>query len=416
MIKLLLDGTKSKNQGILAPNAIDQILSSHSDMTGWVNLPYEKQYWKESLKWSQSLKKSQNHLCVLGIGGSALGTQAIYDFLAPKKKITFLSNIDGYEFERRLCHIDFRKTHFIAISKSGETSETLAQLAHLLQVLKGKKLSIKEHVSVVTEVKSSSLREIGKKYDLRFLPVPQDVGGRFSVFSNVGLAPLTWAGVNVRQVLEGARESIRFKSELDLLSKFYLKSFEDKLWISVFWIYCEALKTFGLWLEQLWSESLAKKISSHGGAAPRVSTPLVCVGPNDQHSLLQQFVEGYHDKSFLFLRNLQSESSTKIKTTECHELKLFKGKSVGEILGLQAQATRLCLQDKNISTAELQVLDHRPQTIGGLIYFFELLVATMAKQLEINAYNQPGVEEVKKVVLGTLGDLRYSEQALKSET
>ncbi len=401
--------------------ALDEILnlaladSNKSAMTGWLKLPHETIHLKQSSAWAKSIKKTQNHLCVIGIGGSALGTQAIYDFLQPKRRVSFLSNVDGFEFERILSSFDLKKTHFLAVSKSGETSETLVQLAHILQLLQKKKKSIKDHVSVVTEDKPSSLRSLGIELRLRFLPVPLDVGGRFSVLSNVGLAPLVWAGVNVRQILEGAKSTLDSKSEIASLSDFYLKSFEDKLWISVFWIYCESLKTFGLWIEQLWSESLAKSKALNGKPAPQVSTPLICYGSNDQHSLLQQFVEGARDKSFLFIRNLESEKSQKITKIASAHLKLFGKKSVGEVLKLQVQATKLILTNCGIPTSEIKILDHRPQTIGKMIFFFELLVTTMATRIGINAYDQPGVEDVKKVVLGSLGDLRYAEQALKSE-
>ncbi|MBK9293130.1 MAG: hypothetical protein IPM57_01605 [Oligoflexia bacterium] len=376
-------------------------------MMGWVDLPWSDEAYQQSNKWFKKIKKNQKTLCVFGIGGSCLGAKAIYDFLQPKKKILFFSNVDGTQFEKQLSKIKLKQTHFLFISKSGETSETLVQLAHVLALLNKTKLNLREHVSVITGLGSGKLDKIADKFKLLKLDVPKEVGGRFSVLSQVGIAPLLWAGVDIKKILAGAKQVLDYKEQVSALCDFYLKSFEKEKHISVFWFYCDALFTFGLWLSQLWSESLAKA----GG--PEVSTPLICIGSNDQHSLLQQFNEGKKDKSFLFFRNLESEKSLKIKKVVVDELKLFENKSVGELLKILAQATKQVLKSKKMPVCELIVQDHSPQTIGALIYFFEVLVAVIAERINVNAYNQPGVEDGKRITLGTLGDARYLDLALK---
>lgn len=410
-----MNGKFLKTTGLSSPqqvtrNALQSVLlnaKNKKPMLGWVDLPWQSDAYKECQKWVKKVKKSQKTLCILGIGGSSLGAKAVYDFLAPKKEIIFLSNVDGYQFEKNMSKINLKNTHFLVISKSGETSETLIQFAHLEQAFKKTKLKIKDHVSVITEKKQGKLKSIADQLGLYCLDVPVDVGGRFSVFSQVGLAPLLWANIDVKKIFLGAKSVLDHKDLISSVCDFYLQSFNAKKTISVFWFYCDALQTFGLWLEQLWSESLAK------ANGPVVSTPLVCVGSNDQHSLLQQFNEGLSDKSYLFFRNLESEKSTKIKKTKLNELRIFENHSVGELLGLLAQATQQVLKNKSNPVFEMIVQDHGPQTIGALIYFFELVVATLGECLSVNAYNQPGVEEGKKITLGTLGDTRYSDFALK---
>jgi glucose-6-phosphate isomerase len=394
---------------------VDEVINrakQNEPFMGWVCLPEDKQTLKDVQGWLKGLKKNQTTLCVLGIGGSCLGAKAVYDFLLPKKNILFFDNIDGHSFETRIDQLNFKNTHFLAISKSGETSETLFQLAHILEMLAGKKLKPKDHVSVITEDKPSTLKMIAAELSLQSLSVPLDVGGRFSVLSAVGLAPLLWAGVDVKKLLKGAQWAKGQKNLIASLCDFYLSSFRREEWISVFWAYVDGLKTFGLWIEQLWAESLAKAKSKDAGSAPRTSTPLSCIGATDQHSLLQQFTEGARDKSFLFLRCQESETSRKIKKPVSSKLFLAKNRSVGELLGIEASATQKILNDLNISTTRLVCKKHDAETIGALIFIFELLTATLGECLNVNAYDQPGVEAVKRVTLGTLGDTRYKDQSL----
>ncbi len=373
---------------------------------GWVGLPFEIKYIKMVQNWKKTVSKKQLTLCVLGIGGSSLGAKAVYDFLMPDSKVLFFDNIDGDWFQKRLKSIDFEDCHFLAISKSGETCETLFQLEHVCQELKAKKLAFGNHITVITEDKSSRLKSFCEEFSLRFLPVPNDVGGRFSVFSNVGLAPLVWAGVPARKLFEGALWASKQKKLVAQIASFYLKSLSREEWINVLWMYVENLRTFGLWFEQLWAESLGKSLDHSGKPAPRVSTPMTCIGATDQHSLLQQFTEGPKDKSFLFIRSHGSETSKEIKKPISQALEFTKNHSVGKLLAIEAQGTQKNLDDLNLHTALLTINKNDVYTIGALIYLFELVVATLGEILEINVYNQPGVEAVKKFTLSALGGSR----------
>jgi glucose-6-phosphate isomerase len=379
---------------------------------GWMRLPHEDLAMKEVSRWLKTVKKNQTTLCVFGIGGSCLGAKAVYDFLQPEKSVLFFDNIDGHSFEARLAKIKLKTAHFLLISKSGETSETLFQTAHLFDLLTRQKLKIFDHVTIITEKKDSTLTRIGNEFGLQSLSVPLDVGGRFSVFSQVGLAPLMWAGVPVKKMLKGAE---LIKSDRELIAKaagFYLNSFRNNESISIFWFYVENLRTFGLWLQQLWAESLGKSKDRSGLKASLASTPLSCIGATDQHSLLQQFTEGARDKSFLFVRCAESEKSSKIKKIISKELSLAKGRSVGELLGIEASATQKIVESLGISTACLKFENIDAQNLGALLFLFQILVATLGEVLNLNAFDQPGVEGVKKVTLGTLGDLRFKDHAL----
>ncbi len=370
---------------------------------GWVALPFQPEHLKACLKWKARVPTSQTTLVVLGIGGSCLGAKAAYDFILPKKDVLFLDNVDGFGFEKAIGQLNLRKSHFLVISKSGETFETLFQLAHIMQVLSKKKLKFRNHISAISEDNQGKLRQIVKEHDLSFLSMPKDVGGRFSVLSSVGLAPLVWAGVDGKKLLEGARFAAGQDELIAAVTRFYAESFVRGEWVTIFWNYAEGLKTFGLWIEQLWAESLGKKKDRKGKEAPRASTPVSCVGATDQHSLLQQFTEGARDKSFTFLRCLESERSQKISKVHSQALLMAKGHSVGELLRIESQATRKILSDLGVATCELVVKDHSPFCMGALLYLYEMIVACLGEWLDINAFDQPGVEGVKKVIRSELG-------------
>ncbi|MCC6276396.1 MAG: glucose-6-phosphate isomerase [Oligoflexia bacterium] len=367
-----------------------------SEMLAWVHLPKSKEHVLQVKAWL-SRTKSFETLVVLGIGGSSLGGRAALDFLPSKKQVIFLDNIDGFHFETAIKALNLKKTHFLAISKSGGTSETLFQMAHILGVLKSKKLSFAKHLSVMTEDTANVMKGVSQELGLTEMKADPNVGGRFSVLSAVGLAPMAWAGVPVEKVLEGASWAQNQREMIAQICEFYFRSWNRANWISIFWIYCQGLKSFGAWLQQLWAESLAKAVNLHGHEAPRVSTPLPCLGATDQHSLLQQFVEGAPDKSFLFIRNSESEKSSAINKVFSEQLYMTKGKSVGSLLGIEATASETFLKEKGLLAERLTVLDHSPESIGALFYIFEMVVAVLGEALEINAFNQPGVEGVKKL-------------------
>lgn len=372
---------------------------------GWVDLPSQKTSLTQSRRWAKQVKKNQKTLIVLGIGGSCLGAKAVYDFVCPEGNVLFLDNIDGHRFEKELAKLNFKATHFMAISKSGETYETLFQLARVLELASKKRLKIKDHFTFVTETKPSRLFDIAQELDIPVLDVPKNVGGRFSVLCNVGLAPLAWSGVNIQQLLAGAQWAKEQKEMIARLSSFYLQSFKNENWISVFWMYVDGLKTFGLWIEQLWAESLGKKKAFDGSGAPRASTPLSCIGATDQHSLLQQFTEGARDKSFMFIRCDQSEKSPTIRSIPSQRLDVAKGQSVGKLLKTECEATEKVLSDLGIQTTQLRVLKYDAKSIGALLFLFEMLVATIGEGMAINAFDQPGVEAVKKITRENLAQL-----------
>jgi len=374
--------------------------------TGWLSLPEEAIWANEARRWAKEKGKFKK-LAVLGIGGSSLGARAVLEALGLSEKVKFFENVDGHAFVEDLAKLDWAQTHFVATSKSGNTLEALCQLGVVLGELKKKDLKFSKHVTIISERKKSPLTDLAELNDITVYDVPPQVGGRFSVLCNVGLLPLAWAGVNVDDLLKGA-DWVKSQDELiACVCNSCLHSLDREEWITVFWIYVERLRAWGLWLEQLWAESLAKRTTRSGTTAPRMSTPITAIGTTDQHSLLQQFMEGAGDKYFMFIRCKQSEQSAPLPKGILPSFQLLEGKSLGQLLAIEAQATQEALEHNKRHTSLLTFENADEKNIGALLFLFEAVVGTLGECLDINAFDQPGVELGKKLMLAQLGDPRY---------
>lgn len=246
---------------------------------------------------------------------------------------------------------------------------------------------------VITENKKSPLGDFADQYKIPRLEVPLDVGGRFSVLTPVGMFPAAFMGLNLSKIREGAAKALQSKDSIAELSTQSEQSFQREEWITVFWSYSDALKEFGFWIQQLWAESLAKAEDRAGKKAMRASTPLPCVGPTDQHSILQQIADGAKDKFVVFLRHEGSENAGELIPTtlfSCGDL--MAGKKLGDLLKAEAIATQMGLSEKKVSNLTMMIPKITELELGYLFMYFELLVATIGERLNINTFNQPGVE------------------------
>ncbi len=350
----------------------------------------------------QGLKARENfqHLVILGSGGSSIGTQVIVDSCRFKsdssKRIFFLDNVDPHQTADIFSQIDLPKTLFFTVSKSGKTMETLSSLSACLDLLKTHGLDPQKHIWIVTDPNQNPLGQWATKNSLKTLPIPPQIGGRFSVLTAVGLIPAAFLGLDLERMKIGAssfdRDFILHFAEQALLS------FERQEWISFFWCYSWRLKNFGLWLNQLWAESLAKAANRDGGPPARVSSPFWALGTQDQHSLLQQVMEGSKDKFVVFMRLLEAEAESGFVVTQAMEpLQYLNGKSLGQVLAAEAQATEQALQQNGISTARVEIDSFDEEVLATLFMNFQWITALLAEQLNLNAYDQPGVELGKNI-------------------
>ncbi|HIP54608.1 MAG TPA: glucose-6-phosphate isomerase, partial [Sulfurimonas autotrophica] len=277
----------------------DEIVKEKASI-GYYNLPFqETTIYKEYAK-----RVQQRNVVVIGIGGSTLGTYAIYKFLKHsrrlKKRLFFLETTDPIDIKSKLENIDLRDTLFIVISKSGTTVETIALFKYINSLV----TCNKNNTIVVTE-DDSKLNRYAKANGIKSFIIPKNVGGRFSVFSAVGLLPLAIVGIEIDELLIGARkihdgffQSAKSKSSQTkqrLLKKArFLVEYKNSFNINVVFSYSSRLEGFNKWYIQLWGESLGK---IDRNATRQGLTPIGIIGPIDQHSFLQLIIEGRRDKT-----------------------------------------------------------------------------------------------------------------------
>jgi glucose-6-phosphate isomerase len=367
---------------------------------GFHQIPQRENLWKAAKEEGQRQAQFSDDLVVVGIGGSSLGPKALYEiFEDPKstKKIHFCDNVDAREFDRlfqRLGNPD--KTCWVFISKSGSTIETLVAADLIQQFYQGVKKKLK--AVVISEKKSNPLTDWAQQNSYPCLEIPLDVGGRFSVLTAVGMFPMAFLGLAIDEFQIGARRALQDKSLIVNLMAQVQQSFQRSEWISFFWFYNSCYVNFGRWLQQLWAESLAKTQDRQGKPSHRVSTPMWGIGSTDQHSLLQQLMDGAKDKFILFSRfsNIEAKGIC-VEKSQFQGQIFFDGRSMGELIAAQAQGTREALNESRASTLTLQIEDLSPQSLGFQIMTWQLVVAGLGERLDLNAFDQPGVELGKRL-------------------
>lgn len=397
MIKLTHPSYQLSDSQILhAERSIERLLSRRD--LGFFDLPNRRKNWEQAAAHGAELKKKYRKLVILGIGGSSLGGLALQECLQ-LKQIEFFENVDAKDFWDRLNALENLQTiHWVVISKSGKTIETLTQVNFINEFLKAKGIDFSKVSTVVTETSLNPLNQWANKNKVPLLEIPADVGGRFSVLTPVGLLPGAFGGVEIEEVRLGAERVLKDLKLVALLVAFYLESFKREKWISVFWPYSNRMRYFGKWLEQLWAESLGKKQNRLGLPAPRVSTPISLVGANDQHSVLQQIVEGSSDKFVSFFRVGESETTgPKLIESLFAEERSVESKSMGELFAAEATATRQALEAAGIPSLSLELSKLDARTVGFLFMLFELVVGGIGEACDINAFDQPGVELGKRL-------------------
>lgn len=401
-----------------AHESVYELIIKEQESVGYYHLPtqdisYLSSYKEDFEKHTKEIK----HLVVIGIGGSSLGLKAIYRTLKNVKKfsrkIHFLESTDPIAIDSELEKIDLQKAHFFVISKSGTTIETIAIYKYVLNLLQEKQIEDAYRFTYVTDA-GSALEEHATTKPSFCLHVHKNVGGRFSVLSSVGLAPLSLIEVDVKALLQGASEIKNSFFEAgymrDILLKkatYYAKnSFAYN--INALFVYSESFKYFCEWYVQLWGESLGKK-QLHSSFNVGL-TPVGLIGPKDQHSFLQLIVEGLRDKSVTFLKIDSFNKDIDIPAISLKSLEKLDSineLSFNSLINLQADAVIESLLKKGdipIDTIVLEQIDEK--NIGKFIFYYELLTSLVAKLMGVDAYGQPGVEESKEILKEKLKDRR----------
>jgi glucose-6-phosphate isomerase len=375
-----------------------QKLKEEQKSIGYYRLPFADT--SSVKKYASSVDKES--IIVIGIGGSSLGASAIYDFLKRKnhfdKRLLFLETTDPIDIKSKIDSLDLDNTLFLAISKSGTTVETIAILKYLSTVVE----LTKENLVVISET-DTPLSNYAKELNLKTFEVPKDVGGRFSVFSVVGLLPLALVGVDIDNMLNGAKKvynSFFNKEKLyDRLmekARFIVEN-KNRFNINVVFSYLASLKSFNKWYVQLWAESLGK-INING--TRQGLTPIGLIGPVDQHSFLQLIMEGTRDKTVTFIKVADFQEHIKVpKNTPIKELAYLEDIDFSKLIDMQADATIEAVDKEGDIPYDVITIDKVDEyNIAELMYTYELLVSIIGAFLQINTYDQPGVESGKIIL------------------
>lgn len=385
-------------------------LKARKDL-GFLRLHELDDLWKSADARARELRKSSPAMAVLGMGGSSLGGRALIHGLRKwdeTHEVEFIDNVDADRFwkwlKARTVQSKLKDTHFVIVSKSGNTIETLSMAEFIDQHLRASGFrKISANSTVISENDDNPLMRWARKEGVAALEIPKDVGGRFSVLSPVGLLPAAFYGLDLDGLREGAAWAFGQDELIARLTAQSLASFQRNEWITLFWAYADGLREFGLWTQQLWAESLGKAKDREGGKAPRASTPIPAVGSSDQHSILQQVMEGAPDKFLWFFRVEQSETDGPILEKNLFDCQgLMAGKTMGQLFGAMATATRSALEQKGIQSLTLTAPRLDERTLGALLMLLELVVGALGEALDINAFDQPGVEAGKVLARGIL--------------
>jgi len=389
-----------------------------SGKVGFFELPHDRRLLSRCRQSARELRERFSNLVVLGIGGSALGTLALASaFLHPFHnelsveerngipRIYIMDNIDPERLEGLLETIDLEKTLFDVVTKSGGTAETLAQFLIVRERLR-KRLGPRHrhHIIATTTEGRGSLWNIARKEGYEIFPIPQNVPGRFSVLSAVGLLPAAILGIDIDELLEGAASMDRRTSSDSLFDNpayiaaaiQFLMARRGKS-VSVMMVYSQALAAIGEWYRQLWAESLGKKFSLEGEIVYRGPTPVNALGVTDQHSQLQLYIEGPFDKIITFVAVDQFRSSLEIPQVFPEEegVSYLGGHTLAELFEAERIATEVALTGELRPNVTIHLPGVTPFCVGQLLFMLEVETAFAGLLFNVNAFDQPGVEASK---------------------
>ncbi|MBU1448263.1 glucose-6-phosphate isomerase [Patescibacteria group bacterium] len=382
---------------------------------GWLSLPDDTGMVRRVMSLARE-KRDFSTCLVIGIGGSDLGARCLDMALnGAGMELAFAgANTDPDELHAILKGLDLKRTFINVISKSGDTIEPMATFFivrdALIRAVGSKRHA--EHIVATTDAESGSLRDLATREGYDTLPVPGNVGGRFSVLSDVGLFPLACAGVDIRRLLQGARqERDRFVREATLSngpSLFaalnYLAVEKRGQHIHVLMPYAESLRGFGFWFRQLWAESLGKRVVRGKKTLNVGPTPVAALGATDQHSQIQLYNEGPNDKTITFIRVESFRHNVRIPAAikDIPSLAPLAGMPLERILHAEEQGTAAALTAAKRPNGVISIPAVTPEAMGSLIMFFELATAVSGQLYGLDAFDQPGVEAGKRATRAIL--------------
>ena len=355
----------------------------------------------------ESVQDSAKKIIVLGTGGSSLGAQVLVQIngwgtpasgmvRASGPEMIFADNLDGQTFDLLLDETQLKNTKFIVVSKSGGTAETMMQLSCALTALNKAGLGAKTHVSGIAGSGSNTLRDVAERAGFPLLQHADGIGGRFAVLTNVGLLPALLMGVDPVSVRTGASEALACFMEAPITeipsaigAAMQIAHAGKNRNISVLMPYTDRLERLGFWYRQLWAESLGK--DGQG------TCPVNALGPVDQHSQVQLYLGGPDDKIYNLITAKNQHLGPKALANACDipELSWLQGRSIGELVAAEATATYTALKENERPVRHIEMEEVTGHSVGYILMHFMLETIIAAGLMEIDAFDQPAVEQGK---------------------
>ena len=400
----------------------------------WMNLGYSEETIWYVKEFASMVEGRFDNILVLGIGGSALGGLAVTEALLKPywnlltkeernnfPRIFFLDNIDPDSINGLLSILDLKKTLVNVITKSGSTAETMAQYMVLKDLLE-KELGddYRKNIVVTTDKNVGILKQLADQEGYKTFIIPDDVGGRFSVFSAVGLLPMALVGLDIDEITNGIKDMDLALKNIDIHQNIaaqnalihYLMDTKKGKKLSVMMPYSSRLKYVSDWYVQLWAESLGKEYDRNGNKVNVGPTPIKSVGATDQHSQIQLYNEGPNDKLINFIRVKEFDTVLEIpKIFEYTGIGYLGGKTINDLINAEADATKVTLSDHSRPTVTITLPKINGYYMGQLLYMLEVQTAIAGELYNIDTFNQPGVEQAKNYTYALMGRSGYEDSA-----
>ena len=431
-----LDAAFTQYQDRIAEIITD--LNKRKDKPGqwlqWMNLGYSEETLWFVKEYAAMVRNRFENVLVLGIGGSALGGIAMSEALLKPywnmltaeernqfPRIVFLDNIDPDQVYSLLTPLNLETTLVNVITKSGTTPETMAQYMVVAKMLEDKLGDdYRKHIVVTTDREVGLLRQLANQEGYKNFVIPNDIGGRYSVFSAVGLLPLALVGIDIDEIINGVKDMDLALKNTDIRNNVaaqcalvhYLLDTEKNKNILVMMPYSSRLRYIADWFVQLWAESLGKNVDNEGNKINIATTPVKSVGVTDQHSQIQLFNEGVNNKVVDFIRVEEFDNTVEIpKIFEYTGIGYLGGKTINELFNAEADATKVTLVDFERPNLTITLPKINGYYLGQLLYMMQVQTAIAGALYNINAFNQPGVEQAQNYTYALLGRTGYEDSS-----
>ncbi|MBR2140861.1 MAG: hypothetical protein IJ853_00705 [Rickettsiales bacterium] len=348
---------------------------------------------QEIIDFSKYINDNFKKILVLGIGGSSLGAKTLLS-LKHQNKVEVLENIDSDSVKYVFDNLNLKETAILTVSKSGKTIECISQTLILLKMYEDTlgRNEIGKHFFFLTENKDSPLTQLAKEFNIKTIEHHKTIGGRFSYLSNVGLIPACIAGLDIKAIRDGAKDTLDFLFNnkdnfiVDICAK-QNELYKNGVVANVVMPYIERLEKLTEWYRQLWAESIGK--NGFG------IIPINALGTVDQHSQLQLYMDGPRNLFFTFIIKEKESNSLRIEKTYHNDFNYLQGKTLDDIITIEAESTIEVLNRRHLPIRVLTIKELNERCLSQLLMQYMIETIVTGKVNNINPFGQPAVEERK---------------------